>query len=205
MMNSYAWYLGPAVGRYPIKFILPEFVSYLGKRGVLCVGNGWYFCTPILMDMCNITFEVPRFSTFVLKKSSEKKIFTIIFVVKSLKGFSWNNNGPASQTVAQHYFTIGPMYRVARVVAFRGIKRHPILFQCWASVEFDWTALNQHWAATLAQHWTGIGWVGLDCVYQVHRIDVYTDLSAVVVEEIGLHVEDVLVSLALSIIYILDI
>ena len=23
-----------------IKFILPEFVSYLGKRGVLCVGNG---------------------------------------------------------------------------------------------------------------------------------------------------------------------
>ena len=25
------------VARYPIKFILPEFVSYLGERGVLCV------------------------------------------------------------------------------------------------------------------------------------------------------------------------
>ena len=23
-----------------IKFILPEFVSYLGERGVLCMGNG---------------------------------------------------------------------------------------------------------------------------------------------------------------------
>ena len=32
--------LGPVVGRYPIKFILPECVSYLGDRGVLCVGNG---------------------------------------------------------------------------------------------------------------------------------------------------------------------
>ena len=34
---------------------------------------------------------------------------------KSLKGFGWNNVGPASQTVAQHYFTIG-LY--IRVVAF---------------------------------------------------------------------------------------
>ena len=25
---------------YSFKFILPEFVSYLGERGVLCVGNG---------------------------------------------------------------------------------------------------------------------------------------------------------------------
>ena len=60
--------------------------------------------------MCNITFEVPRLSNFVFKKSSEKKIFTIIFVVKSLKGFGWNNAGPVSQTVTKHYFTIGPMY-----------------------------------------------------------------------------------------------
>ena len=35
------------------------------------------------MTMCNITFEVPRLCTFVFKKSSEKNIFTIIFVVKS--------------------------------------------------------------------------------------------------------------------------
>ena len=75
--------------------------------------------------MCNITFEVPRLSTFVFKKSSDKKKSTIIFVVKSLKGFGWNNVGPASQTVTQHYFTIGPMYCVIRVGVFRGIKCHP--------------------------------------------------------------------------------
>ena len=74
--------------------------------------------------MCNITFEGPRLSTFVYKKSSEKNIFTIIFVVRSLKGFGLNNVGPESQTVAQHYFTIGPMYCVIRVVAFQGIKHH---------------------------------------------------------------------------------
>ena len=60
-------------GRSPIKFILPEFVSYLGERGVLWVGNGWHFCTPVLMNMANITLEGPRLSTFVFKKSSEKK------------------------------------------------------------------------------------------------------------------------------------
>ena len=96
----YRLLLGPAVGWYPIKFILPEFVSYLGKRGVLCGGEQFQLCTPVLMNMCNITFEVPRLSTFVFKKKSEKKIFTIIFMVKSLKGFGWNNVGPASQTVA---------------------------------------------------------------------------------------------------------
>ena len=31
-----------------------------------------------------------------------------------------------------------------------------------------------------------IGWVGLHCVYQVHRIEAYTDLSAVVAEGIGI-------------------
>ena len=66
--------------------------------------------------MCNITFGVPRLSTFLFKKSSEKKIFTIIFVVKSLKGFSLYNVGPASQMVA---------YCVIQVVAFPGIKFHP--------------------------------------------------------------------------------
>ena len=39
------------------------------------------------MNMCNVTFEVPRLSTFVFKKSSKSKIFSIILVVKSLKGF----------------------------------------------------------------------------------------------------------------------
>ena len=47
-------------------------VSYLGERGVLCVGNGLHFCTPILVNMSNITFDIPRLSTFVLKKCSKK-------------------------------------------------------------------------------------------------------------------------------------
>ena len=39
------------------------------------------------MNMCDyITFEVPRLSTFVFKKSSEKNMFTIIFLVKTLNG-----------------------------------------------------------------------------------------------------------------------
>ena len=59
------------------------------------------------MIMCNITFEVPKLSTFVFKKSSEKK-YSRLYMVKSLKGFGWNIVGPAPQTVAQHYFTIHP-------------------------------------------------------------------------------------------------
>ena len=61
----------------------------------------------------------------MFKKSSEKHLFKIIFMVKSLKGFGWDNVGPASQTVAQDYFTFGPVYRGIQIVAFRGIKRHP--------------------------------------------------------------------------------
>ena len=37
-------------------------------------------------------------------------------------------------------------------------------------------------------------------MYKVLHIDAYTDLSAMVVEGIGLHLEDILVSLVLSII-----
>ena len=46
-------------------------------------------------------------------------------MVKSLNGFGSSNAGQTSQTAAQHYSTIGPMYRVTGVVDFRGIKRHP--------------------------------------------------------------------------------
>ena len=56
-------FLSPAVGQEPIKFIWPEFVSYVGERGVLCVRNGSDFCTPVLMNMSYITFEFPGFST----------------------------------------------------------------------------------------------------------------------------------------------
>ena len=125
------------------------------------------------MNISNITFEVPRLSNFVFKKSSEKNIFSIIFVVKSLKGFGWNNLGLASQAVAQHDLTIGPMYRVINIVTFRGIKCHPYGSQSKHGAitnpvsmlgQYDCPALNQQWAATLAQHWTGIGWIDLHCV-----------------------------------------
>ena len=40
------------------------------------------------MNMCKITFEIPRLSDFVFKKSFEKNIFTMIFVAKKeLNGF----------------------------------------------------------------------------------------------------------------------
>ena len=60
------------VGQEPGKFILPEFVPYLGEKGVLYVGNGSHFITQVLMNMSNITLEVPRLSTLVFKKCSEK-------------------------------------------------------------------------------------------------------------------------------------
>ena len=34
ILNIVSGLLGPTYGGYPIKFILPEFVSYLGERGV---------------------------------------------------------------------------------------------------------------------------------------------------------------------------
>ena len=94
---------------------------------------------------------------------------------------------------------------------------HPILFQCWASVEYDWPALNQQWVATLAQQWTGVEWV--HCVAWMltskHKTlyylcttlyKCYTNVlcllgwPAPAMEGIGLHVEDILVSLFISII-----
>ena len=59
-------------------FLLLLIVSYHGERGVLCVGNGSHFCTPVLINMRNITFQVLRLSTFVFKKFSEKIVTIII-------------------------------------------------------------------------------------------------------------------------------
>ena len=71
----------------PPPLLCQEFMFYLGVREMVFVGNGSHFCTPVLMTMGNVTFEVLRLSTFVFKTFSEKNIFTILFVVKSLKGF----------------------------------------------------------------------------------------------------------------------
>ena len=48
------------------------------------MGNGWHLCTPVLMNLSNITFQVLRVNTFVFNKCSEIIKFTIIFVVKSI-------------------------------------------------------------------------------------------------------------------------
>ena len=49
-----------------------------------CVGNVPVDISPVLMNMSIITFQGLRLGTFVVNKSSEILIFTIIFVVKSI-------------------------------------------------------------------------------------------------------------------------
>ena len=51
--------------------------------------------------------------------------FTIKYRDDSSKGFGWYNVGPVSQTVAQHYISIGPMYCVIWCFWRRDRKRHP--------------------------------------------------------------------------------
>ena len=63
--------------------------------------------------------------------------------------------------LGQHWNSIGWMPRVCVKYA-----AEPVMDYCWASVVDDWPALNQEWAATLAQHWTGIWWVGLHPLYR---------------------------------------
>ena len=63
-------FLGRTEGQEPIKFIAPEFVSYLGERGVPCVGKG--FCETVLINKSTITLDVARLSICVFKKCSEK-------------------------------------------------------------------------------------------------------------------------------------
>ena len=77
------------------------------------------------MNMANITFEVPGLSSFIFEKYSQKNAFAIKYSDQSFKGFDWNNVGPASQTVAQHYISNGPMYRVVWCFGRRDGKYHP--------------------------------------------------------------------------------
>ena len=89
-----------SVGQEPIKFILPEFVSYLGERAVSCVENDRHFCTPVLMNMSNITFEVPR-----LSKCSEKLHSRLNIVIRAKRVL-------VEIMLAQRCISIGPMYCV---------------------------------------------------------------------------------------------
>ena len=113
--------------------------------------NGSHFCTPVIVNMSNITFQVLRLRTFAFNKCSEKNIFTIIFVVKSLRGFDWNNVGPVSQTVAQHYISIGPMYRVICCFWRRDEMRHP--YNAAVRKHYTITCFNDGSASkTVGQH-----------------------------------------------------
>ena len=96
------------------------------------------------------------------------------------------------------------MYRVIRVVAFRAqsVTRMAVsadtgqspnsvsmLDQRRIRLTGIEPAMGCDAGQTLNRYWVG---AGLNCVYQVHHIDAYTDLSGMVVEGIGLHVEDIL-------------
>ena len=105
------------------------------------------------MNMSNITFQILRLSTFVFNKSSEIIIFTIIFVVKSVKGFGWNIVSPASQTVAQHYISIGPMYRVIRCFWPRDFKGHQHNAAVRKDDKITQCYFNDGPASTLKQYW----------------------------------------------------
>ena len=107
-----------------------------------------------------------------------------------------------SQTVAQHYFTIGSMYRVIWVVAFRGMKCHPYgqskhrqspnsvsrLSQRRVQLTGIETAIGCDARSTLNRYWVGGPTL---CVRgtctDAACIEAYTDLSAIVVEGIGLN------------------
>ena len=69
------------------------------------------------------------------------------FRAQSSEKYKLNNVGPASQMLAQHYFTTGPMYRVIRLVPFRGIKR-----QCTRMAVRANTAQSPNSASMLGQH-----------------------------------------------------
>ena len=114
------------------------------------------------------------------------------------------NDEPASKTVGQHWNSIGWMHRV-------GAKNttDPVIDWCWASVVDDWPALNQQWAAMLAQHWTGIWWVGLHSQYWLHRSQVLNECwPAPAMVEKGIQVKDIIIwtwLLGFFLNYILDI
>ena len=123
------------------------------------------------MNKSNITFEVANItvniffwnllntqvlnlSTCVFKRF-QKNIFTVIFVIRAFgwkleEGFGWNNVGPTSLAVVQHYTSIGPMYRVFCVTGIampqfqQTLDNHTMLFQCWVSVGDCWSTLKQH-------------------------------------------------------------
>ena len=68
------------------------------------MGNGRHFFTPVLMNMYNITFQVPRLSIFVFKKSSEIKIFTIIYMNIVLPRFLHNHGNIATEAGTMPFF-----------------------------------------------------------------------------------------------------
>ena len=76
-------YHAPVGGQELISFIARESVSCFGGRGVPYVGNGCHFCKTVLMNKSNITFKVARLSTCGLKKCSEKRVLTIICMIRA--------------------------------------------------------------------------------------------------------------------------
>ena len=101
--------------------------------------------------------------------------------MRSLKRFSLYDVGPASQTVVQHYFTIGSMYRVIWVVSFmatgnESVTRIAIASVLCRNVGYVYRMLDCCWAivrhagSTLKQHWLTVQWLLLTLMWKDHAL-----------------------------------
>ena len=103
------------------------------------MGNGCHVCTPVLMDMSNITFEVTRLSTFVFKKCSEKITSRLNILIRALSGVS----GAGMESVTRI---------ITCMKQSETWYNHPVLFQCQASVEYCGSTLKQRWVNATCLH-----------------------------------------------------
>ena len=142
---------------------------------MLCVGNGWQFCKPVLMNMSNKTFEVLRLSTFVFEKCSEKIHSRLIIVIRAKRvfmlEFCWpgvTDGGPALNqnwvNASCYLVFLAPGWEAPPALQCSSQKtryNHPMLFQYWASVEDCGSTLKQHRvnATSLRKnYWRPSGW-----------------------------------------------
>ena len=147
-------------------------MSYLGGRGVMCVGNGSHFCTPVLMNMWNITFQVLRLSTFVFNKCSEKKYSRLYLWLRAWRVLVGIMLAQRRRCWPSITFSIGPMYCVIWCFWHRmlmchqhnaAVRKHGTITQC---------CFNAGPASkTVGQHWNIIGWMPRVCAkYTTDRV-----------------------------------
>ena len=121
------------------------------------MGNGSLFCTPVPMNMCDITFQVLRLSTFVFNKCSEKKysrLYLWLGYYRVLVGIMLAQRrrrlpsitSALGQCIVLSGVFVARMESVTRIMQQLENKyNHPMLFQCRTSVEDCGSTLKQHW------------------------------------------------------------